>query len=50
MGIFAFDNATSHKAFSEDALMASKMNLDSDGEAAKYAIKKHRRHRTINEE
>ncbi|CAG8855410.1 29187_t:CDS:2, partial [Gigaspora margarita] len=27
VGIFAFDNATSHKAFYEDALVASKMNL-----------------------
>ncbi|CAG8855589.1 2244_t:CDS:2, partial [Gigaspora margarita] len=35
VGIFAFDNATSHKAFSEDALVASKMNLGPGGLAPK---------------
>ncbi|CAG8479100.1 4305_t:CDS:2, partial [Cetraspora pellucida] len=34
-GIFAFDNITSHKVLSEDALMASKMNLGLDGSALK---------------
>ncbi|CAG8639691.1 10105_t:CDS:2, partial [Gigaspora margarita] len=32
VGIFAFDNATSHKAFSEDALVALKMNLDPEAD------------------
>ncbi|CAG8841710.1 34657_t:CDS:2, partial [Gigaspora margarita] len=35
VGIFAFDNATFHKAFSEDALVASKMNLGPSGLAPK---------------
>lgn len=35
IGVFAFDNATSHKAFSEDALVASKMNLGPGGSAPK---------------
>ncbi|CAG8845986.1 1953_t:CDS:2, partial [Gigaspora margarita] len=35
VGIFAFDNATFHKAFSEDALVASKMNLGLGGLAPK---------------
>ena len=31
IGVFAFDNATSHAAYAEDALIASKMNLKSGG-------------------
>jgi len=28
IGIFAFDNATSHAVYAEDALIASRMNLN----------------------
>lgn len=35
VGIFAFDNATSHTAFAEDALVASKMNLSPGGSVPK---------------
>ncbi|CAG8814155.1 25305_t:CDS:2 [Gigaspora margarita] len=35
VGVFAFDNATSHKAFFENALVASKMNLGPGGSAPK---------------
>ena len=31
IGIFAFDNATSHAAYAEDALIASRMNLKPGG-------------------
>jgi hypothetical protein len=31
IGVFAFDNATSHAAYAEDALIASKMNLKPGG-------------------
>ncbi|CAG8653822.1 8865_t:CDS:2, partial [Scutellospora calospora] len=35
VGVFAFDNATSYKAFSENSLVASKMNLGLGGLAPK---------------
>lgn len=35
IGVFAFDNATSHTAFAEDALVASKMNLNPGGSVPK---------------
>ncbi|CAG8579209.1 10036_t:CDS:2, partial [Scutellospora calospora] len=35
VGVFVFDNATSHKAFAEDALVASKMNLGPGGTVPK---------------
>ncbi|CAG8576091.1 13650_t:CDS:2, partial [Cetraspora pellucida] len=35
ISVFAFDNATSHKAFSEDALVALKMNFGPDSLALK---------------
>ncbi|CAG8488076.1 6414_t:CDS:2, partial [Scutellospora calospora] len=35
VGLFAFNNVTSHMAFVEDALVASKMNLSSGGSAPK---------------
>ncbi|CAG8745712.1 14348_t:CDS:2, partial [Cetraspora pellucida] len=35
VGVFAFDNATSHTAFAKDALVASKMNLSLEGSALK---------------
>ncbi|CAG8488027.1 15680_t:CDS:2 [Cetraspora pellucida] len=35
VGVFAFNNATSHTAFAENALVASKMNLSSGGSAPK---------------
>ncbi|CAG8548609.1 9676_t:CDS:10 [Cetraspora pellucida] len=38
VGIFLFDNAISHKAFSEDALVASKMNLELGGFVSKMRI------------
>ncbi|RGB22313.1 hypothetical protein C1646_594033, partial [Rhizophagus diaphanus] len=31
VGVFAFDNTTSHAAYAEDALIASRMNLKPDG-------------------
>lgn len=34
-GLFAFDNAASHSAFSPDALVASKMNLRAGGKQPK---------------
>ncbi|CAG8750096.1 15477_t:CDS:2, partial [Cetraspora pellucida] len=35
VGVFVFDNATSHKAFAEDALVASKMNFGPGGSVPK---------------
>ncbi|CAG8779248.1 19982_t:CDS:1, partial [Cetraspora pellucida] len=35
VGIFLFNNATSHEAFSEDTLVASKMNLGPNGLVSK---------------
>ncbi|CAG8460955.1 13903_t:CDS:2, partial [Cetraspora pellucida] len=35
VGLFAFDNATSHTAFAKDALVASKMNFSPGGSAPK---------------
>ncbi|CAG8751443.1 21581_t:CDS:2, partial [Gigaspora margarita] len=35
VGVFAFDNATSHTAFAENALVASKMNLNPGSSAPK---------------
>jgi len=35
IGVFAFDNATSHSAFASDALVAKRMNLSSKGKQPK---------------